>query len=381
MAKYFELAASLNGNGAFRLVRNAKTKKEIAEFVKARPNESIYQTVYEFHSLNSKGQATYDSAIFDKIFVEIDSEGHSILTEEAWREMRKLIKWCREESSPGKELRPQIFYSGRSGYHILFHLDHIDLNVKSDNVLKHLIKKIKQLSGVDIDVAANNGFSQLRRLPNTKNHKSGLYCIPLTLEEAEHYPPAKVIELAKKKRRIDNYNGPSTFFNDVIPYVAKWLEDAEFRKKEFLKNKKLNKKLRKDILDDTTKQPVRPCILKAIESEQKPNHQTRTYIALELIRCNYTDAEIHEIYKNIDPVKYKYNLTQYQIDNIRRKGLYAPSCNTLLDNDFCMKKMCTKYKQFEEVVESHHNRKRIPDGVHADNRKDWEKQMDYDSGR
>lgn len=333
---YFELGKSVGGSGCFRVIRNARFKKDIKAFVKNNPNENLYMTVYTFAEL-SKGKPIYDSAICDRMFIEIDSESHGLIDDRAFRELRKLIDWCREEEFEGGEIRPQVFFSGRSGYHIVFTFERPLQDLKDDRVLKLLIKRLSEKSDSAIDLAANNGHSQMRRIPNTKNHKSGYYCIPLTLEEAYNYPPDKILELAKKPRNsVNNFDGPSPYFTEVVRHTKSYLHQTIKTQLHRQRQRQAAHTNYEYVKDMRGRKKVRPCIEKMIR-QTNPTFQERTYIAAELMRCGYSDLEIHKIFRNFN--KYQHHITAKHLDKLREKNLFAPSCDTLQMRGQCSPEM------------------------------------------
>lgn len=328
MASYFELAQSFNRQGAVRVIRNASTKKELQEFVKANKQENLYFTVYTFTTLD-KGRVVYESAVPDKIFCEIDGEGHGLLNEETWRDLRRVIEWCQEEEKiTGQALKPQIFFSGSSGYHILFHLPEVVLLYQDSKIIQKLNNNIKKVSGSKlIDLQANNGFSQLRRIPNTLNHKSGFYCIPLTVEEAYNFPPEQVLDLAKKKRKLNNFDGNSDYFVDIIKAI-----DREFKTRKT--EPKFTSPIHRVVLSNGAPK-IRPCIFR-MTLKPDPSYKESLWIALELLRCGYTDEEICQTFYGIrGPERYNDELTRKHVSDLRRKEIFAPSCKTLQDAGYC----------------------------------------------
>lgn len=326
---YFELAKSFDGDGCVRVVRDAKYKKDIKNFVKENSHENIYMSVYTFteYSLNEH-RPVYNTAVVDKFFIEIDSEGHNLVTRQTWEQVRMLIDWCREESLPNREIKPQIFFSGRSGYHILFHFLTPVKGMKNKNVLQTLVKGFKRKTGVDVDLAANNGFGQMRRIPNTKNHKSGYYCIPLTVDEAYNYPPSKILELASKPRNIDNFDGYSPYFYEVVDYINKQMKEEVQYIHRVIKLENNNN----HYMDIHGLDKIRPCLQKCI-NQLAPSFQERTWIASEMIHKGYSDKDIHGIYRNF--TKYEYGKTQHHLNLLRSKGLFPPSCSTLQMHGVC----------------------------------------------
>lgn len=323
------------------MIRDARYKRDIKEFVDGNPNENLYMSVYQFAEL-TQSKPVYDSAITDKIFIDLDSDGHATLTNETWRDLQVLLDWCKKESTEERPLVPQIFFSGGSGYHVIFTLSRPFLEIKDPKIVQHLTKKIRENSGSNaIDLQANNGFTQLRRIPNTQHQRTKLYCIPLSLDEAYNYEPLEILRIAQKPRKGFKVNtSKSIYFDEVISFVRRLSENPSLRKKlADKKNKLLDKRI--DYIEKQGLAPIRTCIQKLFTKEN-PTFQERTWIAAELLRCNYggrTDTggyetiHLHQIFRNFD--KYDYGTSEYHFKKMIDKGLYAPSCKMLQEVGLC----------------------------------------------
>ncbi len=335
MGTFFELAKSIDKKGAFRIWRNARTLKDIAKFVKENSGENIYTSVYQFSTLDYE-KVVYESAIPDRLFIEFDGPDHGLLSDVTWRDLQKFISWCKSESSPGHEINPQIWFSGGSGYHVLFTLPMVVREYNSSKVIQRINQKLKYLTGCELlDMQANHGFTQLRRVPNTQHQKTKLYCIPLTVDEAFNFGPDKIMQLARKPRKLNNWTGDSTYFVEIIKFISDGIkrENDEFRRKshESKDDRMINTS---NIINETGLRQLRPCIFR-LTKLPNPNFEESTWLACELIHCNYTDKQMMDIFKEIRREKFNYEMTRYQITMLRKKSIKPPSCYFLEQKNYC----------------------------------------------
>ena len=109
----------------------------------------------------------------------------------------KLLKFIEKLESLGlDENMFQIFFSG-TGFHIF--LDNSLFDFQPSVFLPEQIAQTLVNAGLIDDPAIIRG-NQLIRIENSLNEKSGLFKIPLTLEEAKTLSLEKIRELAKTQR-------------------------------------------------------------------------------------------------------------------------------------------------------------------------------------
>ena len=127
----------------------------------------------------------------DKLYFDFDDESNP---ENAKNSAKEVIKKLKQEKI--KEKNIEVYFSSNKGFHVIVTLK-TPLNPAQ---LRSIAFKLSgDLPGFDISMY---DAAQILRVPFTKNHKSNLYKIPLTLKQLE-LPIEKIKEMAKDINAID----------------------------------------------------------------------------------------------------------------------------------------------------------------------------------
>ena len=140
----------------------------------------LHTTVYPFETVND-GHCEYQTAIIDKVYMDVDDHDDDGKYIDAAEETLKLI----EPMERNEELF-SINFSGR-GTHVYAYVEPTFLKNPAYAVMNYRNMLVKA-SGAVVDMAIMNEerlFARETRLLNTINMKSGLYCIPLEIEDLE----------------------------------------------------------------------------------------------------------------------------------------------------------------------------------------------------
>lgn len=178
-----------------RLKRDAKAEEDFWSFINKFRGLNLYTTVYGF-----KEPTKYDTAIIDKLFFEFDGE-NKIFDERLLNDVRCFLRFLQGRT----DSKPQIFYSGNSGFHVVLWFKPVTL-YNPHRAIQRLIQNLQSLSGSQyLDLNANNGLSQMRRIPNSMHQKTKLYAIPLKPEEVLFYSVEEIKDLARAPRTVEAY--------------------------------------------------------------------------------------------------------------------------------------------------------------------------------
>jgi hypothetical protein len=141
---------------------------------------SCYITVYSFESWHGRP----DNAIIDRIYLDLD---HHTNPEYAVIDAIKLIGGLHSKY----DIETTQYFSGKKG--IALYIDFEPVPIAPENkkaVVKefqHTLMEIFKLrfeeDGGTVDSNPIGDINRVSRLPNTKHQLSGLYCIPVTLED------------------------------------------------------------------------------------------------------------------------------------------------------------------------------------------------------
>lgn len=172
-----------------RLKRDAQTLEDYYSFQNKFRDCNLYTSVYGMTE-----PANYKTAVVDRIFFEFDGDGG--LNDELLADFRRLLEYCHGET----DIRPQVFFSGNRGFHVVIAIEPVALSNPHKCVQK-LVENIKSLSGCRyIDLNANNGMAQMRRIPNSQHQKTGLYAVPIDPDMLYFLSPNGVREYAREPK-------------------------------------------------------------------------------------------------------------------------------------------------------------------------------------
>ena len=198
-----------------------RSKEEYLRYVKAQNNRTnVYTSVYDFAEFAEKAKID-SSVILDRIFLDFDAHGGSIL--DAWRDVKIVMRYVLE-----RDYEHTLFFSGR-GFHLFVFGEITD-----------------------------------RRIPNTVNMSSRdengnpYFCIPL-LEEDLQKDITSILELAKKPRKI--------------PFRISGSVKAVFPEAPPLEE--ISGEI--SVPKTTGSLPMLPCLHNAIMTEN-PSHMARAYL-------------------------------------------------------------------------------------------------------
>ena len=241
--------------------RIVRSKEEYLSYVKAQNNRTnVYTSVYDFAEFAEKAKID-SSVILDRIFLDFDAHGGSIL--DAWRDVKIVMRYVLE-----RDYQYTLFFSGR-GFHLFIfgEVTHTIRNIQVffREIKAYLISQVAQHSGGDITLDDRVGqATRLRRIPNTVNMSSRdengnpYFCIPL-LEEDLQKDIISILELAKKPRKIPfRISGKNLVVFPEAPPMQQVSGEISVPK-------------------TTGRLPMLPCLHNAIMTEN-PSHMARAYL-------------------------------------------------------------------------------------------------------
>jgi len=158
---------------------------------------SCYITVYSFESWHGRP----DNATIDRIYLDLD---HHTNPEFAVTDAIRLIEGLHSKY----DIETTQYFSGKKG--IALYIDFEPVPIAPENkkgVVKgfqqHILMEVFHLQfegqGGTVDQSVIGDINRVSRLPNTKHQLSGLYCIPVTLEDLKEGID-HIRDLARKPR-------------------------------------------------------------------------------------------------------------------------------------------------------------------------------------
>lgn len=179
-------------------IKIANSLKDITTFINRNNGKgNLFTSVYSFEAINNN-KGIYDSAVVDKIFLDFDIKDINGNVIDAYANMRKIAVWLYDN-----KILFSCNFSGR-GYHILLYTKKEFLNNKKQAITNFVNKLLitHNLTNGEVDPHLIGNLAGEIRLLNTINLKSGLYCVPLTLEDIFSQNEKNIKIKAMKKQKL-----------------------------------------------------------------------------------------------------------------------------------------------------------------------------------
>ena len=312
-----------------------KTPKQYRNLIKEwNGKKNLFRSVYHFNKFD------FSDIIINQVYFDFDD--HDGTYTGMYDDVLSFIKKLKADN-----VKFRINFSGR-GFHVYVGSEHCNMDRKI--YLRMLYDHIIEQYGLtNVDTATFGNIKQLRRIENTINIKSNLYCIPITYQEMLFLNLDEIRELAEKPRsfdicwidgneiKLDNVNLSNNINeNHIIEHG-----DGEF--------KEIN-----DILPE-------PCIVRILHLVH-PNQKERFLLCLWLsskFRENkdINDFDLNKLSERIitfmrglnwDDYSEVPNInksTRYQVLNIiNKKYNWIPSCENRRLHHICNSDYCWEEK-------------------------------------
>jgi len=304
---------------------------------------NLYTTVFPATKANGNNKLDYNTVIIDKMFFDIDI----IEPDKVFGDIKKLHNWAEQNL-----YYHSINFSGR-GFHFFIYVKPYDKSDKKTVLLNAQSDIIEELGlSKNVDRTVIGDISREVRLIDSINLKSGLYVIPVKIEELNN---AK--ELAKNKRiltkeflygkklfDISSYsNGENYRSLPTVNYIS---DDPYIN--EFQKHININP----DLVIEKLKEV--PCLKQVLENDNAGWYD-RTFLLIFLKENGFTEVEANEILnKFMSPEKWqRSNCTRSHTQIIYNRSYALPSCDTLFIKGICPLtdcKSCPFYNQLSLKV-------------------------------
>ncbi len=200
--KYIECGAQLSSG---KFIRNhVTTLDKIGQFRHKHDNTNVYTTIYTYDQEDQKEALLYAPFYLDLDY-EATPEGWSLVQADCATALKYMQNVLRVETSTIK-----IYFSGNKGIHLIIHPEILGIVPSKDlNILYKMladdIASYTQNNTIDNRIYDRK---RLLRMPNSKHGETGLYKIPLTVEEVRTISFDEVRTLAKQSRKF-NHSPPT----------------------------------------------------------------------------------------------------------------------------------------------------------------------------
>jgi|GEM_PF-6975522 hypothetical protein len=310
-------------------------------------HKDCFISLYSFQIIDTWPEY-YDSAIIDCLFFDIDSEN----LETALSETVKLVNGMLSDT-----LSPRVHFSGSKGFHIFCDFSPIPLKGYKNQTLKVIHDLLIKRYDLDPEVVDKTGnCQQLIRLVNTQNMKSGLFCIPLSIEDLFKLNAEDIKEKARTLQpypvdplSLERHNAK---LSKLVLKVNKRITKRAEREKEIREILKKINRVRSLFRQKHKKYgKTPPCISKILEKANSGinlEHNERFTLTTWFLRSGYNEDQILDIFRN--QPDFKPEKTAYQIHHIMGHKYRYPSCETRKSWGLCVE-TCPYSNQIMENVE------------------------------
>ena len=180
--------------------------------------QPCYISVYAFEDWRNRPQ----SVIIDRIYFDLDSKTdpqHAV--DDATRLIEGLERY---------DIETTQYFSGKKGVALYIDFEPVQIapENKKETVKAFQVHLVKKFSLTTLDRMVISDINRVSRLPNTPHQDSGLYCIPVTLDDLKE-GIGHARDLARKPRT----DLPVTIHNNtVMPEYMHRLEQQVIRDRE-----------------------------------------------------------------------------------------------------------------------------------------------------
>lgn len=168
--------------GKYRCIEDKEEFIKIIDAFNGRKN--VYTTIYSFGTIKEGKYykiPDYDSAIVDKVFLDLDSKDSLVNIQKIHT---ALVK---------QDLKHTMIFSG-GGFHCYIKCEKANISYKKEcvmNMQRYVAELCKLTIGEpeknDIDEHIIGDVARISRIPNTYNLKRKCFCIPIKEEDFEQY--------------------------------------------------------------------------------------------------------------------------------------------------------------------------------------------------
>ena len=339
--QYYEMGGSYVANN--KKIFNRKifvTQEEIDEVKNRFNNKDVYCTAFKYDNENQD-----ESNLIGPLYIDLDYEiNNDIDFQKIKRDLNLVITTLENEFKVPRDLL-KLYFSGNKGFHII--VSETILGVTPCKNLNEIYKAIAQvlknntfLKSVDTRIYDNK---RLLRVVNTINSKTGLYKVPIKLNQLNKFSFEQMQEYAKQPKIV--------LFKQPVR-VAKAVQAYNEFVDKFYKDKNKDKHKHTEVFGSIKEMPL--CI-KAIEDNGATKGQ-RNNTAIILANCYYQlgltyEEALNRMLKWNDE-KNMPNLSETEIISVTFSGYKAGEknrkygCSSIKDLDLCIKN--TKCKFFNK---------------------------------
>ena len=317
-----------------------KTSKKYRALInESNGKKNIFRTVYHFDHLKN-GKPDFSDIIINQVFFDFDD------CDNTYPEVLQFIKHLKDNN-----VKFRINFSGR-GFHVYVGSEHCDIDRKT--YLRMLYAYIiEQYNLHNVDPSTIGDIKQLRRIENTLNIRSDLYCIPLTYQEMLTLTLDDIKELAKQPRNFD------TVWVDGVNIKLDNINISDHINEKHMDRSNGEFKEIDDVLPD-------PCIVRILHL-YNPSHAERVLLCLWLSYHFRDGKDIHDFnlielsekiisrmrslnWEDYSEAPNTAKSTRYQVNNlIKKRYNFVHNCKWRKTHNICVSEFCWNEKEKDKI--------------------------------
>lgn len=329
--KYIEIGGKTNDKFIRKIIVPIQSKEATMKQYKF---SDTYSTIYRYDNRNQ------DLAnIIAPLYIDLDIDDLENNYSKLKRDMLLLIRRLKTLFHL-EDNNLQIFFSGSKGFHILIPYEIFgirpckDLNSKYKSIATEL-KSYTITKSIDTKIYDSK---RLFREPNTINSKTGLYKVPLTLDDIRNFTYEELIEYAKTPKNREDIVIDKTYKKKSEEAINNLIEELEERQR-----RSINHRVARQMLEN---KEMLPCVKYVLQHGANKGGRNNTAMALaSALYQREPDNEegIMDIMKIWNENKLDSPLPERELEatvqsayrNVQAGKRYG--CNAFIDLDICVK--------------------------------------------
>lgn len=329
--KYVEIGGKANDKFIRKIIVPIESKKAT---INKYSFTDTYSTIYRYDNRNQ------DIAnIIAPLYIDLDIDDLENNYPKLKRDMLLLARRIKTLFNLEDD-NLQIFFSGSKGFHILIPYEVFgirpckDLNSKYKSIATEL-KSYTITKSIDTKIYDSK---RLFREPNTINSKTGLYKVPLTLNDVKDFNYEELIEYAKSPKVRDDIEINKTYKKKSEEAFNSLIEELEERQR-----RSINHHVARQMLEN---KEMLPCVKYVLQNGAVKGGRNNTAMALaSALYQREPDNEegIMDVMRIWNESKLDNPLPERELEatvqsayrNVQAGKRYG--CNAFIDLDICVK--------------------------------------------
>lgn len=337
----------------YYVLRNENYETHKNDFVVKCNNIDVYECAYHYEN-----EDIDDCNIIGNPYLDFDIDE---FTESNWNKLVKEVKYVINYIELSMGIPPEelyLYFSGSKGFHLI--ISHKSIGIEPSKTLnydfKYFAKGLAYISHGKNRAAAKETTLDLKiydkkrlfRLPGSINSKSGLYKVPVNIEQLYQYGLKQMLKWASEPRKRTVPINPIFRAISKEGYNAIVAAGLEYENRTSVMPKKES---RKPELKEGEHLELLPCSKKLLETGALKGTRNQSCFALSnsLFQCGYKLDEVQELISSWnslceEPLSQEEILITIQSANRDYENEIYVGCGRYKDLDMCLADECPLLK-------------------------------------